>query len=301
MNRKTGEKDLKDKQDLTFEEALEKISAIQQTEYQNEKINFVAKTIGLAHAEKTPKVILFYHGYTNCPKQFEELGKQIFNLGYNVYIPRLKYHGYRTKRSKEMKRLTVKDLSEYIGDSLQIAHALGDEVIVAGISGGATLCLQAGLDHNLKKVIAIAPLIDPDLYPKKLRSFIIILIQLLPNMFIWWDKKLKTTLPSPHYTYSWFSTKAVGRFLQIASTIGNSLPSNSIKTKDFTFLLSEADKVAPPQRLKSFITKFEKSQCTVNKIVFLRSENIIHDMIDPNQEGQKVSVVYPRLIEALLL
>jgi alpha-beta hydrolase superfamily lysophospholipase len=45
------------------------------------------------HPHPTPKVCLFFHGFTAGPYQFEPLGKALFAAGYNVLIPLQPGHG----------------------------------------------------------------------------------------------------------------------------------------------------------------------------------------------------------------
>ena len=47
----------------------------------------------LTHGEKTDVVVVLIHGLTNCPKQFVDLGEEIYDRGANVLILRMPYHG----------------------------------------------------------------------------------------------------------------------------------------------------------------------------------------------------------------
>jgi pimeloyl-ACP methyl ester carboxylesterase len=284
---------------MTFTQALEEIAKIREQEINSPDINPVSLTTAITHPQPMAKVAVLYHGFTNSPKQFEQLGQQLFEQGYNVYIPRLKYNGHKSRTSRAMKHLTVQDLIDYVDDSIQIAQALGDQVIVMGLSGGGTMALWAGLKYNLKQVVSIAPFIDPMYYPKRLRRLIVQLIRILPNFFLWWESDVKEKIDSPPYAYAWFSTKAIGRFLQVAISLENELHKNNPKTKNFTLVLNQVDTAANPQRLSSFIHKLQEAQADVDEVIFKAEEKIHHDMIDPNQQGQKVNLVYPRIIQNL--
>jgi len=43
----------------------------------------------LTHGVRTPRVIVLFHGVTNCPAQFDSLGRLLYERGANVLIPRL--------------------------------------------------------------------------------------------------------------------------------------------------------------------------------------------------------------------
>src|SRR5690348_9230940 len=66
-----------------YAEAVQRIEALQAGEG---NLNPVCHTQFMTHGQKTARVIVFAHGYTNCPQQFNELGKRFYALGYNVLI-----------------------------------------------------------------------------------------------------------------------------------------------------------------------------------------------------------------------
>jgi len=284
---------------LTFDESINLINSIQKRESDNNLINPISKSILFSHNKATTKVAVLYHGYTNTPKQFELLGSQLFAKGYNIYIPRLKYNGHKSRTSRASRKLEVADLMEYVDSSIQIAQGLGSEIEVIGLSGGGTLALWAGFLYKLRKVVAIAPTIDPMYYRQGLRSIVIAIFKLIPNLFIWWESDVKEKIDSPVYAYAWFSSKAMVRFLSLAEAMDNALKTLVPETKSFVFILTEGDKSSNPIRLGAFMEKLVKHNIVLRQIVFKKSEGIHHDMIDPNQLGQKVNIVYPKIMEAL--
>ena len=53
----------------------------------------------LIHADnKAQKSVVLFHGITACPSQFKAFGQQLFDAGYNVYIPLAPYHGTNEPR-----------------------------------------------------------------------------------------------------------------------------------------------------------------------------------------------------------
>src|SRR4051812_44997577 len=50
------------------------------------------QSILMGHGRKTERCIIFLHGLTNCPQQFNKLGQMYFDQGYNVLIPRMPLH-----------------------------------------------------------------------------------------------------------------------------------------------------------------------------------------------------------------
>ena len=78
----------------------------------------------LTHGEQTEHVVVLFHGFSNCPEQFSELGRRLFEQGYNVFIPRQPYHGLSNRLSKELQNLKAEKLIAYGELAVDIAHGL---------------------------------------------------------------------------------------------------------------------------------------------------------------------------------
>src|SRR4051812_43544673 len=81
---------------LDFATARSQIAALQAQERQAQgdaTINPVCYTRLLDHGQRTRRVVVCYHGYTNCPFQFQALAENFYAQGNNVFLPRLPYHG----------------------------------------------------------------------------------------------------------------------------------------------------------------------------------------------------------------
>src|ERR1051325_10358320 len=71
-----------------FGEAIAQIKALQEKDNQDLVRDLCISKL-YDHGNSTEHVILLIHGFTNCPEQFNELGKQYYQAGYNVFIPRM--------------------------------------------------------------------------------------------------------------------------------------------------------------------------------------------------------------------
>ena len=69
-------------------------------------------TIFLSHGRPTDHVIVFLHGLTNCPAQFDSLGRLCFERGATVIIPRLPRHGMADRMTDELSRSDANELRE---------------------------------------------------------------------------------------------------------------------------------------------------------------------------------------------
>src|SRR6266498_970948 len=100
-----------------YDEAIARVKAMQDQDNQN-LARDVCITKLYEHGTQTEHAIILIHGFTNCPEQFNELGKQYYEAGYNVFIPRVQYHGLSDRLTDELVNLTAENLA-----------AFGDQVI----------------------------------------------------------------------------------------------------------------------------------------------------------------------------
>lgn len=119
----------------------------------------------LLHPQPTPKVFLFFHGFTAGPYQFMPLGKSLFNDGYNVLIPLMPGHGQAGNWGKHNPPPLITEPQDYLKFAVQwlsVARQLGDRVIVGGLSGGGTLAAWLSLEKadQIDRTILFAPFLS---------------------------------------------------------------------------------------------------------------------------------------------
>jgi esterase/lipase len=104
----------------------------------------------LLHPAPTTKVCLFFQGFTAAPYQFLPMARTFYQAGYNVLIPRLPGHGQAGDWNRETPPPLPADADVYKKFALswlRQAQALGDKVIVGGLSGGATVAAWLALER----------------------------------------------------------------------------------------------------------------------------------------------------------
>ncbi len=89
------------------------------------------KTVFLIR-ERSDWAVVWFHGYTSSPFQFRKLGSLCHELGANVLIPRVPFHGQMDAVTDETQSLTAQILQETIHECVDIAVGLGHKVIVGG-------------------------------------------------------------------------------------------------------------------------------------------------------------------------
>jgi pimeloyl-ACP methyl ester carboxylesterase len=200
---------------LGYKDVLAKVETIKKIDA--DKVNPECQDIVMSHGQKQPKSVLIYHGFTNCPKQFAKLGGELFDQGYNVFIPRVPYHGFSNVMTDGLQSLNSGDLLNTINDSYEIAYGLGEKVDVIGISGGGNMALWAGYNYKANQVLAIAPLLAPTGYSNWQIPLMQKYFQLKGNEYRWWDDIAQDKpIGGPKHAYPRYSSKSGNAFLEVA-------------------------------------------------------------------------------------
>jgi alpha-beta hydrolase superfamily lysophospholipase len=118
----------------SYQEAIQRVKTVQEEDNQDLARDVCMSKL-LDHGLQTEHVIVLLHGFTTCPEQFHDLGKQYFEAGYNVLIPRIPYHGLSNRMTDALLNLTAENLAAFGDKVIDIAHGLGKKVSVMGISG----------------------------------------------------------------------------------------------------------------------------------------------------------------------
>jgi len=269
----------------------------------NQNISSECKSKLLDRNRKTEKVVIMFHGFTNCPAQFEILSRQLYDQGYNVLIPRIPYHGNADVLTSEPEKLTADELVEQIELSLSIATGLGSKINIFGLSGGAVMAAYAGYFYNeVKNVFIAAPIFTPQQFPAWQLPFLINLIDTLPSLFIWWDDKTKENIEGPKYAYPRFSLKAVKAFITLSNELKVALEKNQVYQEDKKLILltTQNDPAVNNSVARYLIDLWSKNSDTLLISYQLSAEKMpIHDFIDPNQKKANIDYVYPQIINLL--
>ena len=117
-----------------YSTAVTRIEAMQAQDTPD--VNPVCRSKFMTHGRKVEQAIVFLHGFTNCPEQFDDLGLIFYKLGYNVLIPRMPHHGLQDRMTSDQARLTAEELVVFANEAVDIAHGLGDHVTLVGFSAG---------------------------------------------------------------------------------------------------------------------------------------------------------------------
>ncbi len=193
--------------------------------------------------------IAIFHGFTNCPAQFQALGAELASRGYAVFIPRAPYHGLTDPRGLALRDLTTEDLVAHVHNTVDIAAGLGRPVWVLGLSTGGVLAEWAGATrHEVERVLAIAPAASPYKVGLPIVRVAVALRHLMVfNRYFWWDFKLKDQLSdSGGNAYPGFPFKAIVSYWRLAVALADRRVVPNHLLESVVLLLNPEDRAVDP-------------------------------------------------------
>jgi pimeloyl-ACP methyl ester carboxylesterase len=255
----------------------------------------------LEHGRPTERVIVLLHGLSNCPAQFSELGRQLFERGHNVLIPLLPYHGEENRLATEWGGLTGESMLDAGNEAADLALSLGEKVIVAGLSiNGVTVAWMAQNRKDLHKAVLLAPFFAPFNLPDLAFLPLERLLLRLPNMFFWWDPRQRENLVGPVYAYPRFPTRVVGETMFLGRAVLDESRIFPPQCPNILTIISASDVAANNVVTEQLIANWRTLRpAGIETFEFPADQDIPHDFIDPNQPNQQIDKVYPKIIELL--
>jgi carboxylesterase len=201
----------------SYEEASQRIDALKASRLS--EMNPDCVTQFMTHGQKVDQVIVLVHGYTNCPKEFVELGKQFYDLGYNVFIAPLPHHGLKNRLNDEQGDLTANELAAYADQVVDIARGLGDHITVLGYScGGVVSAWIAQNRSDVDKAVVMSPAFGFLAIPTALTAPVMNYVIAAPDVFVWWDPALQAN-DGFDYTYPRYSKHALAQIMRLGFSV----------------------------------------------------------------------------------
>ena len=279
----------------TYEEAAARIAQIRAAE-DKLQLHEGGRTIVLSHGHPTDRVFVLLHGFTNAPRQFRELGEELFAAGANVVIPRLPGHGFADRLTDAHGDLTANDLIRYAEGGIDIAHGLGKRVTVVGLSvSGITASWLAHTHDDIAEVFLLAPFLGLPFLPDSFTPPIAGALVRLPNMFMWWDPRVRENLPGPPYNYPRFSTRPLGEALRLG--IAAERQTGPLKVGRVGVVLTENDPAVNNARTLRLVDQWKAASPDTEFFVhtYPAEERIPHDFIDPLQPDARTDKINAQL------
>ena len=286
----------------SYAEAVERIAALQLADRQDASLQAVCQIKLWTHGQATRHVFVIFHGFSNCPEQFNQFAGRLYGLGHNVLIPRQPHHGLADRLTHSMQRLSAEDLLAFGSQAVDLACGLGQEVAVLGISGGANLA--GWLAHNRPGVgmaILIAPMMGVSFVPAPLSSLFARLLFLLPDRYLWWDPRTRENNPySAAYAYPGYSLHAMAEVLRLGLALHQQAGQTAPLARRLLIVINDAEPGVNNRQVQGLLASWQRHpQVSVSKLVLEAALKLPHDIITPGTPGLPFETVYERLITAI--
>jgi carboxylesterase len=282
---------------VTYGQASALIEALHAKD--DDSINPDCRTQFLGHGQKMAKTMVLLHGLSNCPAQMQPLGQAIYDRGYNVLIPRFPHHGHLDRMTTDLANLTAEEIIQLGDEAADIAQGLGDEVTIAGFSmGGILAAWLAQQRHNIDQVVLVAPALGVATVPALLTDLAASTLLKLPNIFIWWDPRLKEK-QLPEHAYPRFSTAALGQLLRLGASVREQSAQCPPASPRILVIINDNDLAVNRQVITTQVEQWRCHGASVETYTFPAELGLEHDLIDPDNPLQQVERVYPILLDLM--
>jgi esterase/lipase len=284
----------------SHDDALARISAVQEAEKNSGEINPVCVSNVMTHGETTEKALILYHGFTSCPEQFRELGETFFEQGYNIYIPRLPHHGHSDQLSDALINTSAEELAAFATETVDIANGLGEEVIVGGLSGGGTISTWIAQEHeDVDTAVMVAPFLGIGFIPTVLNQPFTQIADNIPNIWMWWDPERKADNPfTQPYQYPRYPLHALAEYMRLGFAVQQDAKSNKPGV-DSIVVITNANDESINNGIVAQIEALwlDHGEELIRTYEFEKDLGLPHDVITPTREDGNPAIVYPIIID----
>lgn len=249
----------------------------------------------LGQGQKTGRAYVLIHGLTNSPAQWLELGQRLHARGHNVLLLRMPRHGLTSHDARALQGLRPQELRAYGQTAVDIAAGLGEEVVVAGSSGGAAVA--AWLAQNRPEVaqaLLLAPFFGIHKLPPGLAPPLAGLLRHLPNFVLHNGAE-----PQRAWVYHGQASHGVAAFLALGQEVLRQARAGQAPGGRVAVLTTAVEDTANNGATAVLVELWRQAGAGVQQVEFPAAAAIPHNAIDPAADPQKRARVYAALLRLL--
>jgi len=237
-------------------------------------------------------VDVLLHGFTDSPAQFAELADSLYQRGDNVYVPRLPHHAERSGDARALAGMTAVQLRQTADSAADVATALGDTVVVVGLSVGGTMAAWMGQHRpEVRRVVMIAPAFEAGRVPSRLEGFLINLTERLPNV----TRRSAPDSARPDRNPG-FATHALAEVLRLGKSVEKTADRAPPKAAEFEFMLNDLDRTVSSAGSLKVAKEWDAHGARVSVYAFPGSLRLPHNVLDGREPGGQPALVLPEVI-----
>ncbi|MGH7742644.1 MAG: alpha/beta hydrolase [Candidatus Eiseniibacteriota bacterium] len=259
------------------------------------------RTFLLTHGHRTARVIVLFHGLTNCPAQFDSIARICFARGANVFVPRLPRHGFADHMTTQLALSDAHELRDFTDRALDAARGLGDSMTVAGLSVGGTLAAWAAVERpDVDRAVLIAPMLGVERAPGRWTPVVTRIAGALPNLFVWWDDRLKQNLGGPKHVYPRFASRSISATLRLGAVALQRARRSGASCRSVVMLTVGGDMAVDNGLCAEMVRSLRAHGAhEVETHQFPAEHHLNHDVVDPEQVGGNPAITYPVLLRMI--
>jgi carboxylesterase len=244
-------------------------------------VNPACHTRLYTHDRRTERSLVLLHGFTNCPAQLDAIGRDFFDRGWNVLIPRYPRHGYTDRLNTSLAELRSDHLIALTNRACDAGAGLGDRVTVAGLSLGAILAGYAAQTRaDVERAVLVAPMLGLRPIPGPALTAMSEVALVVPNFFIWWNAKARDAIGPPH-GYPRFATRAYTAMHRTGRTLLALASRSAPLAGSIVVITNAAEPRLDNRHTYRLIDRWRKHGAPVETFEFAKHERLPHDLLDP--------------------
>jgi alpha-beta hydrolase superfamily lysophospholipase len=251
------------------------------------------------HGKPVEHAVILFHGFTNCPKQFDELARGLYNRGCNVFVPRLPLHGFKDRLTLALANLTVDDLTSCAEEAFSLARGLGSKVSAVGLSLGGAMALWLAQTQPIDLAVPVSPFLSPKGYPEFAGTLAAHALYTIPSMYWWWDSTLKEKC-LPLYAYPGYPTHGLAELVFLGDRIFAAANEAAPRARNCVLVTNSNDNAVNNETPLQLIDRWKRRGSSSRQTVLTDLWPPRHDIIDPTTYPQARSLVYPTLENLVL-
>lgn len=273
----------------SYDAAVERFEAIAAAEEESD-VRTECRSRLLTNGGRAERVVVLFHGLTNCPRQMVELADQLHEGGATVLVLRAPDHGLDGDVGR-MGGVDAEDFRDYADDAVDIASGLGDEVTVMGLSLGGMLTAWAAEERpEVDRAVVIAPALAVGGVPGFVATGFTNLFSRLPNL----------KLPSggdalPHAYPPAIATRPTAQMFRLGRYVEDAADTDA-PHGPVAVVLNDNDKTVSNDAAEKLVAAWESAGAEVTVVRLPKSLGLPHDVVDVAQPKQRSDDVYPILV-----
>jgi pimeloyl-ACP methyl ester carboxylesterase len=280
----------------TYAEALLKVAELESAD--GADVSPECRTELMTHGGRTPNVVVLLHGLSNCPAQFDSLGRLAFKRGANVLIPRAPRHGRSDRMTEDLSRMQPREIRAFVDQVVDAAEGLGDTVTIAGLSIGGVMAAWAGQERpDVHRIVLIAPMLGVAAAPALFSPAVTRLAATFPNVFMWWDPVAREKVAGPRHVYPRFATHAVTAVLLFGSQVMADAARTAPQCRSIAIVTVGSDLAVDNGAAAELARRWRAHGARdLTTYQFPRRLGLPHDIVDPEQVNGNPARTYPVLL-----